>query len=573
MKKKKIWATLHPFYEGGDVLGRKVANLGFIKALLRSDPFDEYHFFLDRPEACKNMEEVLREDFPALWEGGRFGLRLRGELPYRLAGERFFCFHLSDCFVLFTSLMQARSAYSRDIFPITAPTHSLSYSEYGRAFLQHLWAGVSGRDAVVATSRCGRDVVEGMYGSLRAAYALDAGSFPAPGVKIVPLGVEPGEFPSPGAKEKLGREKRARLGIAPFGEATVFLLFARLTYLSKMDLLPLLRVFKRAEGLGLRPGSYQLILAGWQEEGDAFSGEFKNLAANLGIRCSLVPRPDNDERKALFAAADVFLSPADNLQETFGLTILEAAVSGLPVIASDFDGYKDLVLPGQTGLLVPTLGPAATPDTDVRSSFTSAGEYHLRLAQQCVVEPAAMARAVAGLALDPALRRRLGEAARKRVLAEFSWKAIIKRYVALWEELAAKPLRPDEEERVRRAVHPAFPPYMEIFGDYFSARLGSSPASSGENSAENNGGQSRRVRWSRSGEAVYRGLDFPVIYQLLDAEIKLEQLKRLLFAARRPLPLEELRRQCPAPAHGQGARADRDFLLLWALKHDLLEFI
>lgn len=562
MKNKKIWATLHPFYEGGDVLGRKVANLGFLKALLRRDPFDEYHFFLDRPEGCKNMEEVLREDFPAIWEAGRFGLRLRGELPYRLAGERFFCFHLSDCFVFFTALMQARSAYSRHIFPITAPTHSLSYSEYGPAFLQHLWQGVSRRDAVVATSRCGREVVNGMYASLRAAYALDAERFPAPGVKIVPLGVEPEEFTPPAEKEKLGLAKRAELGIVPFGEETVFLVFARLTYISKMDLLPLLRVFKRAEGLGLKPGSYHLILAGWQEDGDTFSGEFKQLAANLGIRCSLAPRPDNEARKALFAAADIFLSPSDNLQETFGLTILEAAASSLPVIASDFDGYKDLVLPGQTGLLVPTLGPEATPDTDARSAFTPAGEYHLRLAQQCVVEPAAMAKAVAELAQDPARRRRLGEAGRERALAEFSWDVIVGRYLALWEELAALPLDREEEERLRRAVHPSHPPYMEIFGGYYSSRLGS-PEQGG-----------RRLRWSRSGEAVYRGLDFPVIYQLIDDEIRLEELKRLLFAARKPLPLDELRGLSPArPGAAGGPRRDADFLLLWALKHDLLEFI
>ena len=564
MKNKKIWATLHPFYEGGDVLGRKVANRGFIKALLSRDPFDEYHFFLDRPEGCKNLEEVLREDFPSILEADRFKLRLRSELPYSLAGERFFCFHLSDCFVFFTSLMQARSAYSRHIFPITAPTHSLSYSEYGRAFLQHMWEGVSGRDAVVATSRCGRDVVEGMYAHLRAAYSLDAGRFPAPGVKIVPLGVEPEEFTPPSEKEKLGLAKRTELGIAPFGEETVFLVFARLSYLSKMDLLPLLRVFKRAEGLGLPAGSYHLILAGWQEDGDTFTGEFKRLAANLGIRCSLVPRPDDEARKALFAAADVFLSPSDNLQETFGLTILEAAASSLPVIASDFDGYKDLVLPGETGLLVPTLGPEATPDTDARSAFTPAGEYHLRLAQQCVVEPAAMARAVADLALNPAMGRRLGEAARKRALAEFSWEVVVGRYLALWEDLAAVPLGPEEESRLRRAVHPSFPPYMEIFGGFYSDRLGSPNQNSGQ--------AGRQVRWSRSGEAVYRGLDFPVIYQLVDADIRLEELKRLLFAARKPLALDELRRNL-SDESGNGPRTDRDFLLLWALKHDLLEFI
>lgn len=39
-----IWGTLDPFVEGGPVIGRKVANCGFLQALLGADPFREYHF-------------------------------------------------------------------------------------------------------------------------------------------------------------------------------------------------------------------------------------------------------------------------------------------------------------------------------------------------------------------------------------------------------------------------------------------------------------------------------------------------------------------------------------------------
>ncbi|MDL2306940.1 glycosyltransferase family 4 protein [Desulfovibrio sp. OttesenSCG-928-C06] len=555
MSESKIWATLHPFYEGGEVLGRKVANRSFLQALLRKDPYSAYHFFLDVPQQRDRLEDSLRAEFPEIHRRGGFLFGLRRDLPQALASCDYHCFHLSDCFVLYTALAQARNRYSRSIFPITAPTHSLSYSQYGADFLHHLWAGTSRRDVVAATSSAGEQVVLSMYDRLRQGYQLNAEQFRQPQVRIVPLGVEPEDMPAPHERERLGAAMRQKLGIAP-GE-TVFLVFARISYLSKMDLLPILRAFKRAEFMGLAPRSYRFLLAGWQGEDETFGEEMQKFAANLGINFSLAVRPDDEERKALYACADIFLSPSDNLQETFGLTMLEAAAAGLPVIASDFDGYKDLVLHGETGFLIPTIGPENTDDTNLRSAFAPAAEYHLRLAQQCVVDVPKMAESIARLAAEPELRRTMGECGRQRAVADYSWSRVIDYYVALWDELAAAGLEPGEEERLRAAVHPAFPAYMDVFGGYFTDRLGA---------LEQDG---RMVKWSATGEAVYRGRDFPVIYQLIDDAVCLDDLKRLLFKARNPVSLSELAGDaaCTAPHH------DKDFLLLWALKHDLLEVI
>jgi glycosyltransferase involved in cell wall biosynthesis len=565
MKTKKIWGTVHPFYEEGPFLGRRVANRNFIRAFLKKNPFDEYHFFLGSPEACTYLSDQLKKEFPLLYSRGSFKLALHRELPCFLSGQEYYCFHLSDCFVLFTELMQARNAYSRAWFPVTAPTHSLSYSEFGPKFLHHMWSGVSSRDAVAATSAAGKTVLSNMYANLRCNYKLDETRFIAPQVRIVPLGVNLDEMPGPDEKLSLGEAKRKALGSGSFepdsdagGEEIIFLVFARLSYLSKMDLLPLLRAFKRAEVLGLKKNSYRLLLAGWQDEDDKFAEEIKGFAKNMGIKCTLSLRPDDSERKALYAAADIFVSPSDNLQETFGLTLLEAAASSLPVIASDFDGYRDLVAHGQTGFLVPTMGPVSTLDTDVRSSFVPSGEYHLRLAQQCVVEQTAMAGSIARLASDRELRLGMGGLAREKVAREYSWDSIVDRYLNLWESLAALPVDQKEETRLRGAVHPANPHYMEIFGAYYSSRVTGACLSG------------RMVRWSRAGEAVYRNKDKLVVYQLVEDNIQEDNVRRLLFAARKPVPLEKLAGSALAAG---GRFSDRDFLLLWALKHDLLEFV
>ncbi|MDR2503610.1 MAG: glycosyltransferase family 4 protein [Deltaproteobacteria bacterium] len=561
MKNARIWASLHPFYEHGVVLGRVEANQGFLKALLQRDPFDAYHFFLPQSEACSTLREDLQKNFPDLMQAGRFSLRLHSEVPAALAELDYYCMHLSDPFARYVDAMCMRNAFSRRIFPLTAPTHSLSYAEYGQEFLQHIWGGTTKRDAVVATSRAGLQVTRNYYNLLRRNYRLEENEFPSPLLRHIPLGIEPSDMPS-SAEEKaeLGAVCRRERGL---GETLVLLVFARISYHSKMDLLPLLRALKRAEEYGLKPGSYCLLLAGGLDSRDSFGEDVKKFAANLGIKCVLAPNPECAERKSLYAAADVFLSPADNLQETFGLTLLEAAISGLPVIASDFNGYKDLVLDGQTGFLTPTIGPADTAGTDALRAMTSSGEYHLRLSQQCVVEVDALGRAIAGLADNTTLRRAMGRAGRERALASFTWKRVIERYLELWAELDETPC-PLPAEPLKRPpnalFHPAGPRYMEIFGDYFTRRADEAFSSG------------RSLRWTRAGEAVYRGRDFPVIYRMVKDEVDVERLKRLLFMTRNPTDPAELR----ASLHGMQAKAapgDQDFLLLWALKHDLLEFV
>ena len=55
-----------------------------------------------------------------------------------------------------------------------------------------------------------------------------------------------------------------------------------------------------------------------------------------------------------------FISLSDNIQETFGLTIIEGMAAGKPVIATDWDGYRQTVRHGDTGFLIPTYMPQLT---------------------------------------------------------------------------------------------------------------------------------------------------------------------------------------------------------------------
>jgi glycosyltransferase involved in cell wall biosynthesis len=551
---RRIWGSLDPFLESGAVLGRKVANTGFLAALLAADPFDEYHFFLGDQEHRASQAELLRELFPASAEKCR--VLDRRELPARLAREPYHCFHQSDCITYQPALARVRNAHSPAAFPITGVTHSLSYAGYAEAFLRHLWPGASPRDCVVCTSRAGRAAVEAYFRQLREGYGL-GDEFGQPTLRRVPLAVDAAAI-TPATPEQRAA-LRADLDLDP--ERTVHLVFGRLSHFSKMDLLPLLRAFQRCfqdadPKNGPRPDNTTLVLAGWLDENDAFPATLERLAGNIGLDLRIFPRPGERRKLALFRAADVFLSVADNPQETFGLTVLEAAAAGLPAVVSDYDGYRDLVLPEETGLTVPTLGPDRSERLDLMAPLLFDNQYHLLLAQRTAVDIPALAGAIARLHADPALRTRLGDAARSRVERCYTWQAVMESYLELWDELWTLPAPPGfgQEGGAAHAPHPSQVGFARIFAGYASRNLS----------------DGTRLGLGRTGEATYRRKDAPLIYPGLAGLVEEEGIRRLLFMARKPATAAELSEGLLAAGLCAGPEEARA-LLLWAVKHDLLE--
>lgn len=134
----------------------------------------------------------------------------------------------------------------------------------------------------------------------------------------------------------------------------------------------------------------------------------------------------------------------DNLGETFALVIVEAMMSGLPVVASDWDGYRDLIDRDVTGILVPTVWCPGKTDLDALAEVRMpTGIDHARLAQTTVVDEDALLAALTRLLANPEERNRMGAAGRARALAEYTWEAVLARYEDVWRELES---RAKEEE-------------------------------------------------------------------------------------------------------------------------------
>ena len=132
----------------------------------------------------------------------------------------------------------------------------------------------------------------------------------------------------------------------------------------------------------------------------------------------------------------MFCSLSDNIQETFGIVPIEAMAAGLPVVVSDWDGYKDTVRDGVDGFRIPTLMPQAGLGGDLAHRHAlEIDTYDMYCGHTCslvAVDVQAAAQAFERLFNSPELRRQMGEAGRKRAVEVYDRKTIIGQYEALW---------------------------------------------------------------------------------------------------------------------------------------------
>jgi len=129
------------------------------------------------------------------------------------------------------------------------------------------------------------------------------------------------------------------------------------------------------------------------DHGEDLEPHFARAAAAMGPR--LVRLGYRTDVAALLAAADVFCLPSHF--EGLPMSIIEAMLTGLPVVATDISGVREQVVDGETGLLVP---PFAVPP---------------------------LAVALTRLAGDSALRARFGASGRARALARFDEAVVVAR--------------------------------------------------------------------------------------------------------------------------------------------------
>ncbi len=121
------------------------------------------------------------------------------------------------------------------------------------------------------------------------------------------------------------------------------------------------------------PGEYVYVVAGDGPEKAHILDIVKNK--NLSDRVHLLGIVSDEEKNCFFQSAELFVMPniyVENDQEGFGIVLLEAGCHGLPVVATNIEGIRDVVIDQSTGRLVPEKDAQAFLEAIQNSNLTGA---------------------------------------------------------------------------------------------------------------------------------------------------------------------------------------------------------
>jgi alpha-maltose-1-phosphate synthase len=276
------------------------------------------------------------------------------------------------------------------------PLRPWKVEQLGNAYHLSSWmerTAIEQADAVIAVSATTRDDVVRLFD-------VDATK-----VHVIHNGIDPAEYRPTGATDALVRQ-----GIDP---AKPYLLFVgRIT--RQKGIIHLVDAIPQIEP------DLQIVLAAGAPDTPEIGREMAVRVAEVSARRKgviwlreMLPRADMIQ---LYEHAAVFCCPS--VYEPFGIINLEAMACETAVVASRVGGIPEVVVPGETGLLVDLALKPGTFEPVDPAAFS-----------------AELAAAINRLAADPDLRARMGRQGRQRALDHFSWDAIAEATLSLYRTL------------------------------------------------------------------------------------------------------------------------------------------
>jgi glycosyltransferase involved in cell wall biosynthesis len=351
-------------------------------------------------------------------------------------------------------------------------THTTSSAGAMDALANLITAPVQPWDAVICTSTAVKNNVERLL-QAQVNYLqerLGVSKLSLPLLPVIPLGIHTQDFVFSDLQKS-----EARQAIGADSNTLVVLFMGRLSFHAKAHPLAMYQALqKAAQSAKLRGQKIVLVECGWHA--NEFIDKAYQEAAKLAcpdVKVITLDGRKATDRQTAWASADVFCSLSDNIQETFGIVPIEAMAAGLPVVVSDWDGYKDTVRHEVDGYRIPTTMPAAGMAADLAYRHAlEIDNYDMYCGHTCsliAVDIEAAALAFEKLFASKELRESMGAEGRARAQQVYDWRVIIAQYEGLWAEqqrlrLAAQEAsRPSETATTNNLNWVAWPARLDPF--------------------------------------------------------------------------------------------------------------
>ena len=426
---------------GPKLMGRQSAGAGFLRAAVQArgdGPVTAYTPFENSAEIFRRTVAEIDPAAQTRWiPGKRLDLLAQNGVLYRPDQ-------------ILGGLARQRLRIGPAAYSLCGVTHTLATDGPLDSIAKMLADPVMPWDALVCTSMAARAVVTAVLDRQTELQRWRTGSQVAnerPLLPIIPLGVHCDDFAFTGPERSAARD-----ALSVGRDAVVVLVAGRISVHSKAHPYPLMQALQHTAAETGKP--IVLVFAG-KAFTPAISQAFSSGAHAFcpDVRTLFVDGQDAAAYRGAWAAADLFASLADSIQETFGITPLEAMAAGLPALVSDWNGYKDTVRDGVDGFRVPTWAPSPGGGTfmahDYEIKLADFDTYLSRTHTAVAVDMGQLRARLKDLVTDEPLRRRMGAAGQARARSTFDWSVVFRSYQALWDEQTAIRRRAAEDPATR----------------------------------------------------------------------------------------------------------------------------
>ncbi len=419
--------------DGQRLLGRQSAGESFLKGYVRFSGVDNFYCYTDHPQKFAAFSEQLTS-----WSVSEPQTRWINPMTVGKLQEPG-CFFYSGPSLGSFAWQRRHVGSSR--YSLCGLTHTISSLEVMEAFGDLAVAPFEEWDALICTSKSVKDTVDHVLAQwTEYLQERNGGKVKLPvQLPILPLGILCEDFEPTEEAEVWRNTFRAEHGIEK--DDVVILYMGRFAAHAKAHPLPMYQALEKAAQKTDR--KIHLVQAGWFAT-KAIEDQFKSGAIKFcpSVNTIFLDGRLKGVRQHVWHAADIFTSLSDNIQETFGITPVEAMAAGLPVVATDWDGYRETVRDGIDGILVRTTLPAPGCGADLAYRYQVGVDSYDRFVGQVGlftnVDTEACTEAYLTLINNPELRHKMGAAGKKRARSVFDWRVLVPQYQDLWEGLAER---------------------------------------------------------------------------------------------------------------------------------------